>query len=375
MPEVAQITFATFLENGIEKGGFETDDVLAAVLPLMKQTLAAHGEGFVAPLDDVREISFDANGILSFPIEKRKRPLRNVSQVEETQLPFSHAVEVIGRSRQTSDIDRGSIDVKDLDVGTAGEKISRPVFLPNYTSWEHAIAHHDELTDIFSLGMLLASVACGLDFTNADDLQLFAAGRENLFAINARLNPVVASVIVQMTELNRHKRAPDLAQMISRLEHYREQAVELDFNRIKGFKESSTGGKRRLIQSHLRDRLFEISRRNRLIYFKPTLQTLNLTIASVPILLDYRNIKLEQLFVWHPALAAMVIEGAPMSLGKYLRFEDAPYIPGVLDKIISEARRDRAEYGFAQLRLVICFLHWTNLKEAPNERIHSPLLL
>src|SRR5204862_4702476 len=114
---------------------------------------------------------------------------------------------------------------------------------------------------------------------------------------------------------------------------------------------------------------------NRLIYFKPTLQTLNLAVASVPLVLDYRNIKLEQLFVWHPALAAAVTEGASMALGKYLRFEDAPYIPGVLDKIISEARRDRAEFGFAQLRLVLCFLRWNNLKEAPNERIHSPLLL
>ena len=91
--------------------------------------------------------------------------------------------------------------------------------------------------------------------------------------------------------------------------------------------------------------------------------------ASVPLLLDYRNIKLEQLFVWHPELAATITEGAPMSLGKYLRFEDAPYIPGVLDKIISEARRDRAEFGFAQLRLVLCFLRWNNLKEAP-ERAH-----
>src|SRR6267154_1041816 len=64
-----------------------------------------------------------------------------------------------------------------------------------------------------------------------------------------------------------------------------------------------------------------------------------------------------------------------MSLRRYLRFEDAPYIPNVLDKIISEARRDRAEYGFAQLRLVLCFLRWNNLKEDKEERIHSPLLL
>jgi len=144
--------------------------------------------------------------------------------------------------------------------------------------------------------------------------------------------------------------APDLAQMISRLENYREQPVDFDtnFSNRKDFKDSPLAGKRRLIQSHLRDRLFEISRRNRLIYFKPTLQTLNLTVASVPLLLDYRNVKLEQLFVWHPEVAAIITEGAPMSLGKYLRFEDAPYIPGVLDKIISEARRDRAEFGFAQ---------------------------
>src|SRR5205807_2524461 len=33
------------------------------------------------------------------------------------------------------------------------------------------------------------------------------------------------------------------------------------------------------------------------------------------------------------------------------------------------------EFGFAQLRLVLCFLRWNNLKEAANERIHSPLLL
>jgi predicted DNA-binding WGR domain protein len=375
MPEATQLSFLQFLEQGVAKGGFETDDVLAAVLPLMNQTLAAHQQGFVAPLDGLRELSVNENGELTFPTDNQKTPLKNTSHVDHVQLPFSHAVEVIGRSRYTSDIDQGSFNISDLNIGVPGDKISRPVFLPNYTSWEHAIAHHDQLTDIFSLGMLLASVACGLDFSHNDDLELFVRNRTNLFAVNSRLNPVVASVIVQMTELNRHKRAPDLAQMISRLAHYREQALDLDFNRIKGFKDSPISGKRRLIQSHLRDRLFEISRRNRLIYFKPTLQTLNLTIASVPILLDYRNIKLEQLFVWHPELAATVIDGAPMSLGKYLRFEDAPYIPGVLDKIISEARRDRAEYGFAQLRLVLCFLRWNNLKEEPNERIHSPLLL
>ena len=83
--------------------------------------------------------------------------------------------------------------------------------------------------------------------------------------------------------------------------------------------------------------------------------------------LDYRNIKLEQLFLWHPELAATVTEGGPMSLGKYLRFEDAPYIPGVLDKIISEAKRDRA--GFTLRRGVSASRPSGRL---PHAQIRSP---
>lgn len=375
MNDGTEAPFLKFLEAGVARGGFETDDVLAALLPLMDQVLAAHHAGGVAPLDGNADLAIAAERHLIFEPTKASPPQKNLSRVEALQSPVSRALEVVGESRRTTDIDEASLTVSDLGIGTAGNGITKPVFLPGYRSWEQAVGHHDELTDIFSLGMLLASLACGLNFTDPDELEIFTVNRTNLFGVNHRLNPVVASVIVQMTELNRHKRAPDLSQMISRLRNYREQPADLDFSHIEGFKESGSAGKRRMIQEHLRDRLFEISRRNRLIYFKPTLQTLNLTVASVPLLLDYRNIKLEQLFVWHTELAAAITEGGPMSLGKYLRFEDGPYIPGVLDKIISEARRDRAEFGFAQLRLVLCFLHWNNLKEAPNERIHSPLLL
>lgn len=377
MSEPNEPPFLKFLEAGSAKGGFETDDVLAAMLPLMKQVKAAHEAGLVAPLDGLADLTVTDAGHLMFAPAKVAPPEKNTGKVEAIQSPVSHAVEVVAESRRTVDVDEASLAVADLGVGSTEGGIIKPVFLPGYRSWEHAIGHHDELTDIYSLGLLLASLACGLDFTDPGELEIFTVNRTNLFGVNRRLNPVLASVLVQMTEVNRHKRAQDLGQMISRLENYREQSVDFDTNLFsrKDFQESPVTGKRRLIQSHLRDRLFEISRRNRLIYFKPTLQTLNLTVASVPLMLDYRNIKLEQLFVWHPELAATVSDGAPMSLGKYLRFEDAPYIPGVLDKIISEARRDRAEFGFAQLRLVLCFLRWNNLKEDKHERIHSPLLL
>ncbi len=375
MSEEKREPFLALLESGVAKGGFETDDVLAVLLPLMKQVAAAHQAGLVAPLEGVADLVVAENGCLMYSPAKATSPRKNPATVERLQLPMSEAVEVVAESRRTADVDEGSLTVSDLRVGGAADAISKPVFLPDYQCWEHAVGHHDQLTDVFSLGQLLASLVCGLDFSDPGELEMFATHRTNLFRLNARLNPVFASTILHMTELNRHKRAPDLAQMISRLEHYREQPADLNFNRLHGFKDSGPSGRRHMIHSHLRDRLFEISRRNRLVYFQPTLQTLNLTVASVPVLLNYRNIKREQLFLWHPELAAAVTGGSSLPLGKYLRFEDAPYISGVLDKIISEARRDRAEFGFAQLRLVLCFLRWHNLKESPHERIQSPLLL
>jgi len=367
--------FLRFLESGLERGGFETDDVLAVILPLMRKVLSAHEAGLVAPLEGVEDLIVTDAGHLRFVPAKVKSPEKHTARVEALQQPASEGVVVVGESSRTADLDAGTVTVASLGVGREEEGIRKPVFLPGYRCWEHAVGHHDELTDLFSLGTLLASLACGLDFNDPEELERFVACRDNLFALNRRLNPVLAAVIVELTELDRHKRAQDLPQVMSRLERYRDQPAQVDVERIEGFLEAGVEGRRRLIQSHLRDRLFEISRRNRLIYFKPTLHTLNLTIASVPLMLDVRHIRLDQLFVWHSDLADTLTRGAAISLGKYLRFEDAPYIPGVLDKIISEARRDRNEYGFAQLRLVNCFLRWNNLKEDRTERIHSPLLL
>ncbi len=47
----------------------------------------------------------------------------------------------------------------------------------------------------------------------------------------------------------------------------------------------------------------------------------------------------------------------------------------MLDHILAETRRDQAEFGFAQLRLVAAFLHWADLKQKPAEHFDSPLVL
>jgi len=48
------------------RGGFETDDTLAAVLPLMRQTAKAHEAGRIAPLRGAADLVVDADGRITF---------------------------------------------------------------------------------------------------------------------------------------------------------------------------------------------------------------------------------------------------------------------------------------------------------------------
>lgn len=367
--------FLTFLHQGIERGGFEVADALAAVLPLMREVRAIHEAGSVASLCGLSAIAVHDERVLGFVSLVGVPREHNDQRISQLLMPASRGLEVVSEARRETDHDLMIQRVTSLDVGEPGAEIDRPVYLADYITWEHAVGHHDELTDIHSLGLILASLMCGLDFTDREDLAMFASSRGNLFELSKRLHPVIAVVITEMTELHRGKRSQDLASVIRMLETYRDQPVDVDMSSLPGLKDAGKGGRRKIIQTHLRDRLFEVSRRNRLLYFKNSQSTLNLTIASVPLVLDYRNVQPEQLLYWHDSLARELSAGSTLPLQRWLRFEEAPYLPGQLDKLISDARRDRAEFGFSQLRLVIAFLRWNNLKEAPGERIHSPLLM
>lgn len=366
-----------FVELVRTAGGLTTDDVLASLLPLFKQVEATHLAGRVAPLDGADALHVDAYRRVYFEDAAAHEPRLAESRLREVERQTTHTLDVVGQRVQTTDADAGDEHQHDLLVAAASDAQGRAVYVPGYRSWEHLLEHHDALTDIYVLGLALASLACGFDFTNKAHVEAFARHRRNLFAVSPQINPVIAKNVVRLTELDRHRRAQDLAAVIQSLERYRDQDVglELDLAQIPGFHDSDLKGRRRMLLARLRERLFEISRRNRLLYYKPTLQTVNLTFASIPILFDVRSIRPEQIFTWQPDVERLLADGKPISLNRYLRFEDAPYLPNVLDKVMAEARRDTAEFGFSQLRLVICFLRWNNLKEHAQERIDSPLLL
>lgn len=265
--------FREFLNDRLDAGGFSTEDALASFQPLAREVVEAHADGWVAPLRGVGDLHVD--GVrLWFEESKRTRPSQG-DGVGRVQQAGRAVFDVVSEHRVTTEVDDGSEQVLNLAVGDPEQAVTRPVYLPSFEAWEHRLGAQDPLTDIFSLGMVLASLACGLDLGEKEPLERFVAHRKNLFALAEHLHPVVARVIVRMTELDRRQRAPDLASLIGALENYRDQEVDFEYDlaATKGFAERPKRDKRTVVLTKLRERLFEISRRNRLLHVRPTMQS------------------------------------------------------------------------------------------------------
>lgn len=348
------------------------DDVLVLVLPLFAQVAALHAAGRVAALSP-DAIVLDAGGALALRNPNGQAATTALQAVNRVQPSSVSTLNIVGTLRIAHDA-QGHERLEDAAVQADPDAaIEQPVYLPGYRSWEIALGHHDALTDIFQLGAVLASLACGLDFDDVDELRRFVGNRENLFVIAPRLHPVLASVIVEMTALNRHDRSTELDSLATRLRTWRDQPDVLDVARaLSGV--DGLAPRRGAVLSYLRDRLFDLSRRNRLLFFRPTAGSVNLTVSSVPLMLQVESIRPEHICTWGGPFAADMSAGKAVDLQRWLRFDDQPFLPAALDKLIQETRRDRAEYGFSHLRLVVAFLRWHNLKEFPEERITTPLL-
>jgi hypothetical protein len=202
-----------------------TDDVLAMTLPLLEQVLEVHEAGLVAPLEGVEDLLV-TDGRLWFERSKARAPRLATAALERLQRPSSLAFEIASNTRRVDD--GAERTVTDLDVLEPGETLERPALMTRYLSWEHEVGHQDPLTDIYVLGLVLASVALDQNLGEASALSGFSQQRANLLAVNQRLHPVLVRAIVRMTELERHRRVQDLRGLILTLRTYREQAVTPD---------------------------------------------------------------------------------------------------------------------------------------------------
>ncbi len=371
MNETRFEAFSDWMQRRLVDGPLAAEEVVRALCPLMSQVAQTHQHGLVAPLVGLRSLQIADHAIFFSAIDAIA-PRLNAEAVARIERVDQRAVEVTDRS--VLDTTGARPIQRSRDILNPGEIPEVPAFSPGYLTWEHVVEHHDPLTDIFSLGMILASLALGIDLSGEEELQQFVHARRNPFALNPQIHPVLARCLVRMTEPQRSRRAQDLAGLTALLLNHRDQTNQAWPLDLAG-PETGPRSRRQRIQERLRDRLFDCSRRNRLLHYKPTLAHLNLTVASVPLQLQVDSIRTDDLCTWKGNFAARILSGSAVNLGTWLRVEDAPYLPGTLDRIRVEEKRDRAEYGASQLRLVIGFLRWHDLKENKQERITSPFIL
>lgn len=370
--------FKEFLHSAFDKGEYTTDDVIAFVLPLFREVCGLHEVGSIAPFGK-EEALFLTEQTLDIDEQLAHIPSYALDRVlalfprEE-----SRNFDIVGKIKLSAEAAEGSLHQEDLQVHIdLQQPLTYPAYVPGYQCFEQLLGHHDPQTDIFCLGLILGSMALGLDLHEPDDLASFARVRSNPAQYNDRLHPTVVRLITEMTELDRSRRTQDLYDVIDRLQHYRDYDPEkqTDLSRVAGWVNKELTQRDAFILNKLRNRLFDTSRRNRLLYYKPNMRFVNLTVSSVPVVLHYQSIRPEHLFTWNEELAEKVRGMKEIVLNKYLRFDDHAYLPSSLDRVRVESQRAIQEYGFNQLKLVIAFLNWHNLKEDPNERIQSPLLL
>ncbi len=372
------IYFHQFLETAFDNGNYATDDVIAFVMPLFEEVLSFHEAGLVGAFENEKAL-FITDNRLDIDESFSHTPSAANSKIATLFAIFkSTHFDVVGKTQMEANVDEGSYKVKNLNVHfNSNETLQYPAFIKGYNCFETSVGHHDAQTDIFCLGLVLGSIALGLDLYEEEDVNYFAEYRSNPVQFNNRIHPTISTLITEMTELDRQKRTQDLYDVIHRLQHYRDYDPEkqTDLSNVAGWVNKELKERSQFILNKLRNRLFDTSRRNRLLYYKPNMRFVNLTVSSVPMVLHYQSIRPDLLFTWNSDVSSKIIGQKEIVLNKYLRFEDHTYLPGSLDKIRVESQRDVQEFGFSQLKLVITFLNWHNLKEVANERIQSPLLL
>ncbi len=371
-------TYKEFLEDCFSHGDYATDDVIAFVLPLFEEVISFHEAALVAPFEREPALVI-TNRHIDIDENFAHAPLNALQKVNALFEKIRSAnFNITGNIKLDVDVNTGMQSREDLHVHLlVNEPLQHPAYVPGYSCYEIMLGNHDALTDIFCLGLILGSMALSLDLYDEHDLEAFVATRANPVFHNSRIHPAIGALIKEMTELDRSKRAADLYDIINRLRNYRDYDPEkqTDLSNVAGWVNKELTNRSQYILSKLRNRLFDTSRRNRLLYYKPNMRFVNLTVSSVPMVLHYQSIRPDLLFSWNNEIAGKITGMKDILLNKYLRFEDHLYLPSSLDKIRTEAQRDVQEYGFSQLKLVPAFLNWNNLREDKDERIQSPLLL
>lgn len=317
-------SFFSLLDEVKEHKGSTTSDFIARVLPLIEKAHFLRSRNLVLGIFSIEDIYFNGR-ILATDSEGTE--FRKANQKVFQKPRNRYVVEVSHSYREVTktvdEVHNNQLFDDEAIQENLEKPVTKPVYLPLYKSWDLEIGHYDPLTEIFTLGLIMASMAYGIDFRDPEELKLFVENRERLYFYNKDLHPTVHHVIREMTPLYREDRAPSLEEIIAKLKNYRDFNPEnyVDLTDTEGFRSLNLSDRGHYILDKLKRRLFDISRRNKLLYFNDRGGFLNLTESSVPMLLDYKNISEKDLMFWNDHIQTQFLTKKKINLNRYLELE------------------------------------------------------
>lgn len=357
-----------------DHGQISSPDFVAYTIPLLEKAAELHENKKVMHLLSSDHICY-YDGKLDYCGE----PLAIMYATQPLFVkPEEHgALEFVSAIRSNMDFETSTITFETSLINKDDEELTKPAYLLGYKSWEMELGHCDPLTDTFLLGLYLASLAYGLNFNEKTDLARFVQNRKSLYLLNKNLHPTIHNVIFELTEIYREDRTRSIEEAIIKLKNYRVYNPEhyVDLTNTEGFRNQDISERSNWILSRLKNRLFDISRRNKLLYFSDKKSFLNLSISSVPLLLDHNNIREEDIIFWNDGIKEKLIKKQKLILTNYLDIKNNRFISPALNEIRLNARKNKNEFGFNTMRVIVAFLHWYNFKDNPDEMITSPLLM
>jgi hypothetical protein len=346
--------FARFLDRARELGGLHDEDIVALMIPVLEVARAVHEEGRVIDLRGLAALRI-ADGRLALDVSMTQAPVRTPA---------------VGLVTSTAPVGRLADETERSSAIT--ERL-----IPGYAAWEHQLGHHDAASDIHVLGLVMASLACGMSLADQSSIDRFAAHRERLHELAPRTHPMVLRTIASCASARRAERPADLAEVILRLRerHRIDPHRGTDLSNAPGFRDHDTTTRENWILARLRRRLFDLSRRNRLLYFRRSASQLDLAVASVPLAVEAAHVPVERVLTWNDALSEALATNKSLDLQDRLDLVREPDLVARLDRIRGDARKAKFEFGVDALRLVVAFLHWTDSRVSPPEPVVSPLVL
>lgn len=368
----------SYLFKAKNESNFTNEDLVGIFSPILLQLEKLHANDMVALYKGVDSFAANENNRLRVDEGSAVNSMVNITKLNSILPEDNDSFNIISEQEYITDLSNQEITVKDKDISEIqSENILAPVFIPGYKSYESYLNHHDPLTDIHVLGLFMASLAFSLDLREKEDVRVLNTIIKNPVYIGNTIHPNISKLILDMLQLDRRNRIRDAYSARIRLENYLEYNynTQEDFDDVLEQYKTDEGDRDKWILKKLRNRLFDLSRRNKLIYFKKSARYVNLTLSSVPYVMDYKNIRPEKLVLWNEEIESILSSAGTLKLNKYLKTKENPQISISLKKVFYEGNRDIAEFGFNQLKLAFCFLNWYNYKENTNEKIQSPLLL